>query len=92
MKREIKLLLFFLFLVPLGLLGGGAWGEWAGEELKEMLGFIPPGFKKLSGLWKAPISDYSLPFLGGVPSYLLSAVVGIGLILLIFLLLDRIKK
>ena len=92
MKREVKLLLVFLLLVPLGLLGGGAWGEWAEGELREMLGFVPYGVKKLSGLWKAPVSDYSLKFLGELPSYLLSAIVGAGLIILIFVLIERLRK
>ncbi len=92
MKREVKILLFFLLLVPLGLLGGGAWGEWAGEELKRILGFVPEGFQKISGLWNAPFPDYTFPGMGEFPSYVLSALVGVLLIFGLFYLLEKLKK
>ncbi len=70
-------------LSPLGLLASGdAWGEWGTETFKKMLGFIPKGLAKFSGLWKAPFADYCIPGTGGVLGYILSAFAGIALVVL----------
>ncbi len=89
---SIGLALLIIF-TPLGLLAvGAAYGEWGPDELKDRIGFVPHGLKELSGLWKAPIQDYS--FHGGGDSrivssvgYILSALVGVvvGGILLYFI-------
>ena len=85
---------------PLGLLAPGtAWGEWGTEQLKE-LGFeaVPTGLEKLSSLWGAPLAGYNLPALGNTNlGYILSAVVGIGIIALVvwlftLLLTSSVKK
>jgi hypothetical protein len=78
-------LVLLIILTPLGLLAvGEPFGEWGREELKEKLGYVPPGFEKLSGLWSAPIPDYAIP--GGksgepmtlsAAAYILSAVIGV---------------
>lgn len=60
-----------------------AWGEWDGAELERMIGFVPDGIKRLGELWRAPLPDYSLPWLekGGMllasAAYLLSAILGV---------------
>lgn len=72
-----------IILAPLGLLAvGEAFGEWGPEEFQQKVGFIPQGLQQLSGLWNAPMSDYSLP--GAEDSmtfssiaYILSAVIGV---------------
>jgi len=66
-------------LTPLGLLAqGAAWGEWAGKELKEMLGFIPEKLRGMEKIWKAPFPDYSLSGPESTPlEYLVSALIGI---------------
>jgi hypothetical protein len=76
-------LVLLIILAPLGLLAvGETFGEWGPEEIKEKLGFVPPGLEQLSGLWSAPLPDYALP--GGGDSmtvsagaYILSAVIGV---------------
>jgi hypothetical protein len=76
-------LLLLIILAPLGLLAvGETFGEWGPEEVKEKLGFVPPGLEELSGIWNAPMPDYDLP--GGGESmtmssaaYILSAVIGV---------------
>ena len=76
-------LILLIILTPLGLLATGeTFGEWGLGELKEKLGFVPPGLEKLSGLWNAPLPDYA--FSGGDESmtfaaaaYILSAVIGV---------------
>jgi hypothetical protein len=92
MKTTTKLWIGIIILIiisPLGLLlpeyfkGGDAWGEWGSDTIKELVGYIPQGLKRLSGLWNAPIPDYA--FKGweekglGVLSlaYIASALIGI---------------
>jgi cobalt/nickel transport system permease protein len=76
---------------PLGLLASGtAWGEWGVDELKNMgLGFIPQGLEKLTGWWPAPLPDYGFPRMGAVIGYILSAVVGIALVIFLLWMLGR---
>ena len=71
---------------PVGLLASGtAWGEWGLDELKNLgLGFIPQGLEKLEGWWPAPLPDYGFPRIGAAIGYVLSAFLGIGLV--VFLL------
>jgi hypothetical protein len=80
-----------ILLSPLGLWlpelfrAGDAWGEWAPETLKQLVGYIPAGLERWVGLWKAPLQDYAFAGWGakGLPSlslaYLVSAVLGVGL-------------
>ena len=86
MKREVKVLLIALILVPLGLLARGAWGK---EELKQILGFVPQGVEKFYNLWKAPFADYTIIGLPPVVSYVLSGIIGAGLVFLFFLLFKK---
>jgi hypothetical protein len=89
MKTETKLWIglgILMILTPLGLIAQGtAWGEWAAEEIKEMLGFAPEGLERVGSLWRAPMPDYSLPGWDEDPVkasivYIFSAVVGVGVI------------
>jgi cobalt/nickel transport system permease protein len=67
-------------LTPLGILAAGkAWGEWKPAELKAP----PKGLEELSKLWQAPLAEYAPAFVHNTAAgYLLSAVLGVGLILL----------
>ncbi len=85
-------------LSPLGLLAQGtAWGEWGGDELRQMLGFIPAGLQRLSSSWPhVVLPDYSLPgfengFTSSATIYILSAVIGVSIIFLLTYLLGRIQ-
>ena len=82
---SIGLILLIIF-APLGLLAAGtAYGEWAPDELKDRIGFVPHGLEELSDLWHSPMQDYNIP---NAPSfkdsklvssvgYILSAVIGV---------------
>lgn len=68
MKTATKLwvgITVLVVLTPLGLIvpeycrAGAAWGEWGGEEIQKLVGYIPAGFEKLSSLWNAPLPDYA---------------------------------
>ena len=97
-------LLVLALLTPLGVIlpekfkAGGAWGEWAPEELKKLIGYLPEGLRRMAELWKAPVPDYNLGGEGAsmtvqVLSYIVSGLIGIlaaGLI--IFLIAKVIVK
>ena len=83
---------------------GTAWGEWGPEAFQHPEGraeiaaashniappeAIPAGLEKLSSFWTAPIPDYAPAFMHShVFGYILSALIGGGLIILTFLALS----
>ena len=90
-----------IILSPLGLIipdhfrSGSAWGEWGSDEMQKLVGYVPQGLDKLSGLWKAPMPDYA--FKGweekGLSqlslAYIVSAIVGITIIVCSVLVIGR---
>ena len=94
-----------MVLTPLGLLAvGSAWGEWAPEEFAnpasrraiaavsqgQVPAAAPAGLTRLSSVWTAPIPDYAPPILKSqIFGYVLSAMAGTGMIILLSLLLFR---
>jgi cobalt/nickel transport system permease protein len=77
-------------LTPLGLLAGGtAWGEWGSEEIADVawggsaLGYTPAGLAD-GWSWNALMPDYSLAGLPEAAGYILSAVIGVALLVVIF--------
>ncbi len=79
-------LIALIMLTPIGLLAPGtAWGEWGRAELEQVgLGYIPAGFDRWAGLWSAPIPDYEIPLLNNpTVAYILSAVAGVGVVLIV---------
>jgi cobalt/nickel transport system permease protein len=78
-------------LSPLGLLAAGtAWGEWGAEELGDLFGSVPEGLERLGGVWSAPLPDYTLPFIENpTVGYIVSAVVGIGLAVVVAIVVGR---
>ncbi|MER3397811.1 MAG: cobalamin biosynthesis protein CbiM [Chloroflexota bacterium] len=83
-------------LTPLGLIAQGTpFGEWAPEELAALLGYVPQGVAELSGRWSGLLPGYTVPALADVPGgvvvgYLISALVGIALVTLTWLILRQI--
>lgn len=76
--------------VPLGLLAEGtAWGEWGADEIAEVvsngaaLGYTPAGM--IGGFELSTIfPDYTIAGMPDVAAYILSAVIGVGLSVVIF--------
>jgi cobalt/nickel transport system permease protein len=75
---------------PLGLLAtGAAWGEWGAEEIAEVvtdgeaLGYTPEG---LANGWslEALMPDYALDGMNEIAAYILSAVIGVALLIILF--------
>jgi cobalt/nickel transport system permease protein len=94
LKPVYAMLALMVVMSPLGLLASGtAWGEWGGEELKKMLGYIPLGIEKGFSL-KALMPDYTHPAIGdGAAAYVISAMFGMAIILVSFkLVASYIKK
>ncbi|MDD6258759.1 MAG: cobalt transporter CbiM [Erysipelotrichaceae bacterium] len=83
-KGLIALLTVIVLAVPSGLLAEGtAWGEWGADEIASTgAGYVPAGMK--NGFeWHALLPDYSM---SGVPDwfgYILSAVIGTALLVII---------
>lgn len=80
------LLGILLVLTPLGILAvGTAWGEWSPSDFAPNR--VPRGLEHLSTLWRAPLSRYAPSFIRSASfGYLVSAMVGVGLIVLLSLL------
>ena len=101
-KAMLIPLIVLVILTPLGLIATGtAWGEWGTDQIKAAIGYIPKGFNDFGNFWSALLPDYSLPALGdstagSIAGYILSAIVGmlliIGLILLTSFLIKKAQK
>jgi cobalt/nickel transport system permease protein len=101
-KTKIKsiyaLVVGLVCLSPLGLLAAGtAWGEWGAEEIKNVLtggsalGFVPQGMA--NGLrFNGIMPDYSVGGMPEIAGYLLSAVAGAAILVIVFKLLSLLKK
>jgi cobalt/nickel transport system permease protein len=84
------LILGLICLTPLGLLATGtAWGEWSREEISGLAGYTPQGMS--DGLdYSAMLPDYSVSGLPEAAGYVVSAVLGVAILVIIFKLLgDR---
>ena len=83
------LLAALIVLSPLGLLAGGAaWGEWATEEIEELVGFVPAGMEATT-TWSGPLPEYEIAGLSPTVSYILSALIGCAMIGLAVWLVGR---
>jgi cobalt/nickel transport system permease protein len=83
---------------------GGAWGEWSARDFSDpqvrreiaaaSRNQAPPpaaprGLERLSSIWTAPLSRYAPSFIRGASfGYVVSAMVGVGLIIVVALLLN----
>lgn len=89
----------FMLLSPVGLIAAGtAFGEWGLDELPQEVGFIPAGLEKLADLWtRSPLPDYGVPglnatFAQSAGGYIISAVVGVALVVGVISLLGKVIK
>jgi len=92
------LIIAIIIVTPLGLLAKGtAWGEWGADKIKSVvingkaLGFIPKGMKggfKFKGI----MPNYTAFKLPSSIGYVLSAIAGVGILLLIFKIIITGKK
>ncbi|MDR3278773.1 MAG: cobalt transporter CbiM [Oscillospiraceae bacterium] len=92
------LLAALILAVPLGLLAAGtAWGEWGAEEISGVvtngaaLGYTPAGMAGGFSLG-AVMPDYSIAALPEVPGYILSALFGAAISVILFRLIGGLSK
>ncbi len=87
----IAAFVLLIVAVPVGLLASGsAWGEWGSSEIASRVGYVPSGLNSMESIWSAPFSGYSLPWVSSSApfaqhalAYILSAVVGVGMIFVV---------
>lgn len=80
-----------VFATPLGLLATGtAWGEWGADEIKDLIGYVPKGMEN-GFQFNSPLPDYSFGNMKEYIGYILSAVIGVILILGIFKIISKIN-
>lgn len=98
MKPIYGLIIALIALSPIGLLAAGtAWGEWGTDEISSVitggkaLGYIPKGMKNGFNL-SALMPDYSVKGLPDYFGYILSAVAGVAILLIVFRVLASIKR
>lgn len=96
-KRHLPIFALIAFLIaatPLGLLAtGSAWGEWGSEEIASVitngsaLGYTP---SELANGWSLSVlmPDYALEGMNEVIAYILSAIIGVALLIIIFKLIS----
>ena len=97
-KAIYGLIVALICLTPFGLLATGtAWGEWGGDEIKDIvsggnaLGFIPKGMKE-GFSFEAIMPDYAINGLPEIAGYLLSAVAGVAILIIFFKVISSLKK
>ncbi len=97
-KAIYGLIAALICLTPLGLLAAGtAWGEWGADEIQNVtsgggaLGYVPQGMQNGFSL-KALMPDYSVSGLPDFVGYILSAVVGVAIMIILFKVISNLRK
>lgn len=101
-KADIKfasiLIGALICLTPIGLLASGtAWGEWGTDEISSYvqngtaLGFVPEGMEN-GFSFNSLIPDYALNGVNEFIGYILSAVIGVALLILLFKVIGSLKQ
>lgn len=97
-KPIYTLIIALICLSPLGLLAAGtAWGEWGADEISSVtaggkrLGFVPKGMKNGFNL-STLMPDYSVKGLPEALGYILSAVAGVAILLILFRIIASMKE
>ena len=101
-KKSLKsvwvLLALLIAAAPLGLLATGtAWGEWGADEISSVmtkgqsLGYIPGGMTH-GFSYAAVFSDYSLSGLPDWLGYIVSAAIGVAVLVMIFKIISSLVK
>jgi cobalt/nickel transport system permease protein len=97
-KRRFPIFALLAILIaatPLGLIASGtAWGEWGADEISNIsengtpLGYTPRGM--IEGLKiNTLFPDYSIDGTNSVIAYILSAIIGVALLIIIFKILSQ---
>lgn len=94
----LGLLIVLILISPLGLIANGtAWGEWSADEIAgdtsfgSALGYIPAAIAD-GFTYKAALPDYSLSGVPDAVSYILSAIIGTAILIIIFKIIESIPN
>lgn len=98
LKSVYGLIIAMIILTPLGLIAKGtAWGEWGADEINSVvskgkaLGFIPKameqGFK-----FNTFMPEYTVSGIPQAMGYILSAIVGVSIAIILFKIISSIKN
>lgn len=97
-KAIYGLIAALICFTPLGLLATGtAWGEWGTDEIKKVvsggntLGFTPKGMAN-GFSFNAVMPDYAVSGLPDIVGYILSAVAGTAILIILFKVISSMKK
>lgn len=101
-KKKIKavygLIAGLICLTPLGLIATGtAWGEWGVDEIKDVisggksLDYVPQGMKN-GFSFESIMPDYAIKGLPDIAAYILSAIAGVAVMLILFKIISSVKK
>jgi cobalt/nickel transport system permease protein len=97
-KAVYGLIAALIGLTPLGLLAAGtAWGEWGADEIKDVvlggdaLGFVPKGMTN-GFRFETIMPDYAIQGLPEAAGYILSAVAGTAILIIVFKIISNFKK
>ncbi|MBC3889047.1 cobalt transporter CbiM [Acetobacterium paludosum] len=97
-KAIYGLIIGLICLTPLGLLAAGtAWGEWGTDEIQDVvsggsaLGFVPAGMQN-GFSFEALMPDYSVSGLPEAAGYILSAIAGAAILIILFKVIGYLKK
>lgn len=91
-KSLYGLLIGMIVLCPLGLLATGtAWGEWGADEIKEVIGYAPKGIEN-GFSFNSIMPDYSVNGSNEVIGYIISAIAGVAIILILFKIIGSTRK
>jgi cobalt/nickel transport protein len=99
-KKILIILLSLCLITPVGIMlpayfnAGEAWGEWSAQTVKELVGYVPEGMAKYSGVWKAPLSDYTVnrednSVIHRSGYYIVSGITGATVVYVVVLLISR---
>ena len=98
MKPIIGLLVALIAIAPAGLLASGtAWGEWATDEIADVisggssLGYVPDGMKN-GFSFEAIFPDYTMFRMPEWSAYILSAVAGVAIVIILFKVIASFMK
>lgn len=97
------LLAALICLSPLGIIAAGtAWGEWGAGEIKDVvsggkeLGYVPEGIS--SGFnFNAPLPDYTFAGMPDAVGYVISALAGVAILIILFkivgsIIINKVEK
>jgi cobalt/nickel transport system permease protein len=103
-RRAAIALAVLVVLAPLGLYlparfgAGSAWGEWSADEIAKLSGYVPSQLARVGSIWHAPLPDYAFGSgeegsLGAQSiAYIVSALVGTGLVVLAVFLFRKLTR